>query len=146
MKRRRVSELSRPSIRGPARSAAQVGPAEPTIRQYAPHADGIREWRPLDRRFGAVALTEQISPSIRSVRGWLYPLEHYDKRMEMTVLEQYVELLLVMGSETPVDFESIAAVMREARARLSDDEYDKLLSYKALVESARMGIPAAIPP
>ncbi len=89
-------------------------------------------------------LTESQSPSIRTVRGWLFPLEHYDDTLEMNVLEQYVELLLVMASAKPIDFDSITAVMREAKARLSDDEYERLIAYKALLESARMGISAEL--
>lgn len=81
---------------------------------------------------------------MRTVRGWLFPLEHYDEKLKLNVLEQYTELLLVMGSAKPVDFESVQAVMREARDLLSDDEYAKLLGYKALLETARSGIPAEL--
>jgi len=51
-----------------------------------------------------------------------------------------------MGSRKPVDFESLAAVMREARNRLTDDEYGRLLTYKSLLETARTGIRAEVIP
>jgi len=74
------------------------------------------------------------------------PLEHYDEDLKLNILEQYTELLLVMGSGRAVDYDSVAAVMREARLRLTDDEYGKLLDYKSLIESARTGIRAEIHP
>ncbi|MGQ0796400.1 MAG: hypothetical protein ACT4OI_00835 [Methanobacteriota archaeon] len=116
------------------------------VKSYRPRHDGIREWNPKPSRGGPIALTERASPSIRTVRGWLMPLEYYDENLELNVLEQYTELLLVMGSGKAVDFDSIAAVMREARNRLTDDEYGRLLEYKSLIESARTGIRAEVLP
>lgn len=114
------------------------------VRPFRPRNDGIREVDPKPRRTGAIALTEPASPSIRTVKGWLMPLEHYDENLEMNVLEQYTELLLVMGSGKAIDFESIASVMREARRRLTDEEYGRLLAYKSLIEGSRTGIRAEV--
>jgi len=118
----------------------------PMGKSYRPGSDGIREWEPRSARAGPVAITVRASPSIRTVRGWLMPLEHYDEDLKLNILEQYTELLLVMGSGRAVDYDSVAAVMREARLRLTDDEYGKLLDYKSLIESARTGIRAEIHP
>lgn len=114
------------------------------MKIYRPRTEGIREYDPRPRRNGPVWLTERVSADMRTVRGWLFPLEHYDENLRLNVLEQYTELLLVMGSARPVDFESIAAILREARNRLTDEEYDKLLGYKGLIEAARLGIPAEL--
>ncbi len=129
-----------------ARAHARIPEGLALVKSYRPRNDGIREWDPRTRRAGPVALTERSSPSIRTVRGWLMPLEHYDENLKLNVLEQYTELLLVMGSGKAVDFESVAAVMREARNRLSDEEYGRLLDYKSLIESARTGIGAEVLP
>lgn len=114
------------------------------MKPYRPRSEGIREWEPRPAKGGPVLLTERASPSIRSVKGWLFPLEHYDETLKLNVLEQYVELLLVMASAKPIDFDSIVDIMREARDRLDDEEYGRLLAYKALLESARMGISAEL--
>ncbi len=115
------------------------------MKAYRPHSEGIREWEPRPKtKIGAIMLTERSSASIRSVRGWLFPLEHYDETLKLNVLEQYVELLLVMASAKAVDFDSIRAIMREARDQLNDEEYGRLLAYKALLESARIGISAEL--
>jgi hypothetical protein len=114
------------------------------VKPYRPRSEGIREWQPRSTKGGPIVITERSSPSIRSVRGWLFPLEHYDENLKLNVLEQYVELLLVMASAKPIDFDSIVDIMREARDRLDDEEYGRLLAYKALLESARMGISAEL--
>lgn|GEM_PF-4718807 len=114
------------------------------LKAYRPHQEGIREWNPYARRAGPIMLTERASPSIRTVRGWLFPLEYYDENLKLNLLQQYTELLFLMGSAKNIDFESILDIMREARNRLSDDEYDRLLTYKARLEWARTGIPAEL--
>lgn len=78
------------------------------------------------------------------MQGWLFPLEHYDEKLKLNVLEQYVELLLVMSSGTAVDFDSVRAVMVEARDLLDDGEFERLIGYKALLETARVGIKAEV--
>ncbi len=114
------------------------------MKVFRPDSEGIREVDPKPLRTGPIWLTERTSPTLRTVRGWLFPLEHYDEKIKLNVLEQYTELLLIMGSGKTVDFESIKAVMREARDHLDDDAYDRLMSYKALLETARLGILADV--
>ena len=50
----------------------------------------------------------------------------------------------MMASAKAVDFESIKDIMREARNQLNDEEYGRLLGYKSLLESARIGISAEL--
>ena len=114
------------------------------MKAYRPRSEGIREWEPRRKAAGPIMLTERASVSIRSVRGWLFPLEHYDENLTLNVLEQYTELLLVMASAKPIDFESIRDIMRDARDRLDDEEYGRLLAYKSLLETARVGIKAEL--
>jgi hypothetical protein len=114
------------------------------VRVFRPDTEGIREFDPKPRPSGPIWLTERTSPSIRTVRGWLFPLEHYDERLKLDILDQYVELLLIMGSARAADFESMTALMRQAHGRLDDAQYDRLVGYKALLESARIGIPAEV--
>ena len=129
---------------GPELLHTSPGQADGLVRTYRPNSEGIREWQPRPKTTGAIMLTERSSPSIRSVRGWLFPLEHYDETLKLNLLEQYVELLLVMASARAVDFESIKDIMREARDQLTDEEYGRLLGYKSLLESARVGISAEL--
>ena len=129
---------------GPELLHTTPGQEDRLVKTYRPNSEGIREWQPRPKTTGAIMLTERSSPSIRSVRGWLFPLEHYDENLTLNLLEQYVELLLVMASARAVDFESIKDIMREARDQLTDEEYGRLLGYKPLLESARVGISAEI--
>lgn len=89
-------------------------------------------------------ITERTAPSIRSAVGWLYPLEHYDEKLSLDPLSQYAELLLIMGSRGPVDEESLHSILKEAKDRLKDAEFEKLQGYVDLVMVARVGLPAEI--
>ena len=111
---------------------------------YRPDTEGIREWDPKPRASTAIMLTERVSPSIRTAVGWLFPLEHYDEKLSLDPLSQYAELLLIMGSKGPADLESVQAVLKEAKNRLRDDEYEKLQGYVDLVMVSRLGIPAEL--
>jgi ABC-type transport system involved in cytochrome bd biosynthesis fused ATPase/permease subunit len=100
--------------------------------------DGIREYDPKPNGHRVLVLTERISPSIRTAVGWLYPLEHYDKNLALEPLTQYAQLLLIMGSRGVVDTESLDAIMEQARERLADVEYDRLVGYRDLVMFGRV--------
>jgi len=84
-------------------------------------------------------LTERVSPSIRTTIGWLYPLEHYDRKLSLDPLSQYAELLLLMGSEGEADVDSVRDILTEARNRLTDAEYIRLQGYVALFMVGRGG-------
>lgn len=114
------------------------------MKPYRPGIEGIREWNPYARRSGPIMLTVRVTPSVRTVKGWLFPLEYYDENLKLDVLQQYTELLFLMGSAKNIDFDSIIDIMREAKNRLNDDEYERLLTYKSRLERARSGIPAEI--
>ncbi len=113
-------------------------------RAYRPDSEGIREWDPKPKPSGVIILTEHVSPSIRHAVGWLYPLEHYDQKLTLDPLSQYAELLLIMGSNGSVDFESVHAILHEARNRLTDKDFERLQGYVDLMLIGRVGIPAEV--
>jgi len=86
-----------------------------------------------------IVLTERTSPSIRTTVGWLYPLEHYDRKLSLDPLSQYAELLLLMGSNGSADMDSVRNILLEAQNRLTDPEYERLRGYVDLVMVGRMG-------
>lgn len=104
------------------------------MKVYRPKGEGVREWNPRPARPGAVVVTERLSPSIRTVRGWLLPLEHYDTHLGLSALQQYLELLLVMASKRPVDAASARTVLRQARSNLDDAQYEILLTYRPMYD------------
>ncbi|MEK6988531.1 MAG: hypothetical protein AABX97_10690 [Candidatus Thermoplasmatota archaeon] len=113
-------------------------------RPYRPANEGIREWDPKPRPGNVIMITQRVAPSIRSAVGWLYPLEHYDEKLSLDPLSQYAELLILMGSRGPADFESVRAILIEARDRLNDQEFEKLQGYVDLLMVGRIGIPAEL--
>ncbi len=110
-------------------------------RHYRPANEGIREWDPKPRPGNVIMITERVAPSIRTAVGWLYPLEHYDERLSLDPLSQYAELLILMGSRGPADIQSVRAILKEARDRLSDPEYAKLRGYVDLLMVGRVDVP-----
>ena len=104
------------------------------VKAHRPHNEGIREWDPRPKPNGPVMLTERASSSLRTVRGWLFPLEHYDDSMRLNVVSQYLELLLVMASNRPVDVKSMRSVLRQARDSLDDEQYERLLGYRPMFD------------
>ncbi len=112
-----------------------------TKRSYRSQNEGIREWDPKPGPGNVIMITQRIAPSIRSAVGWLYPLEHYDEKLSLDPLSQYAELLLLMGSKGPADFDSVRAILKEARDRLRDEEFEKLQGYVDLLLVGRIGIP-----
>ncbi len=104
------------------------------MKAFRPRTDGIREADPNPRDVGRILITERASPSIRTVQGWLMPLEHYDNGMSLSPVQQYLELLLVMASKRPVDVASMRTVLRQARNNLDDDQYDHLLGYRTMFD------------
>ena len=110
-------------------------------RHYRSSNEGIREWDPKPRSGGVIMITQRVAPSIRTAVGWLYPLEHYDEKLSLDPLSQYAELLILMGSRGPADLESVRAILKEARGRLSDPEYVKLQEYVDLFLVSRVEIP-----
>lgn len=82
-------------------------------------------------------LTERASSSVRTVRGWLFPLEHYDDGLHLNLVSQYLELLLVMASNRPLDVKSMRTVLRQARDSLDDDQYDRLMGYRPMFDTNR---------
>ncbi len=107
------------------------------MKTYRPKTEGIREVEPRPRGNGRVLITERTSPTIRTVQGWLMPLEHYDERLKLSPLQQYLELLLMMASKRPVDAVSMRTVLRQARNNLDDEQYDRLLQYRPLFDVDR---------
>lgn len=103
-------------------------------RPYRLRDEGIREWDPKPNPHGVVVVTQRVSPSIRTTVGWLYPLERYDEKLSLDPLSQYAELLLIMGSVGAPDTDSVEAILQEARNRLTDHEYDRLLGYVDLLQ------------
>lgn len=107
------------------------------MRAYRPKTEGIREVEPRQKGDGRVLFTERVSPTIRTVRGWLMPLEHYDRDMVLDTVHQYLELLLIMSSRRPVDVASMRLVLRQARNSLDDEQYARLLEYRPMWDAAR---------
>ena len=118
------------------------GKARPPKKPYRPSDEGIREVNPKPKPQRVIVLTERTSPSIRTTVGWLYPLEHYDRKLSMDPLSQYAELLLIMGSNGNPDMASVRDILFEARNRLTDAEYDRLRGYVDLVMLGRPGAPS----
>ena len=104
------------------------------MKVYRPKTDGIREVNPRGQGNGRVLVTERASPTIRTVRGWLMPLEHYDERLRLSLPQQYLELLLMMASKRPVDAASMRTVLRQARNSLDDEQYDSLMAYRTMFD------------
>jgi hypothetical protein len=104
------------------------------MKTYRPKGQGIREVEPRPKGNGRVLITERTSPTIRTVQGWLMPLEHYDERLRLSPLQQYLELLLMMASKRPVDAVSMRTVLRQARNSLDDEQYDRLLEYHPMFD------------
>jgi len=119
------------------------GGKSPPRKSYRTRDEGIREWDPRPKPQGVIVLTERVSPSIRTTVGWLYPLEHYDRRLSLDPLSQYAELLLLMGSDGDADRDSVRDILKEARNRLTDAEYIRLQGYVDLFMVGRSG---ALPP
>jgi len=115
------------------------GKHRPARRPYRTTDEGIREWDPKPRPQGVIVLTERTSPSIRTTVGWLYPLEHYDRKLSLDPLSQYAELLLLMGSDGDADMNSVRDILVEARNRLTDAEYIRLRGYVDLFMVGRAG-------
>ncbi len=104
------------------------------MKAHRPSMDGIREVDPRDPGPGRILLTERASPTIRTVQGWLMPLEHYDQATRLSPLHQYLELLLIMACKRPVDAASMRTVLRQARNSLDDEQFDRLLSYRMMFD------------
>lgn len=104
------------------------------MKAFRPKSQGIREVEPVPKGNGRIFLTERTSPTIRTVQGWLMPLEHYDEGMRLSPLHQYLELLLIMSSKRPVDVASMRTVLRQARNSLDDEQYDRLLDYRPMFD------------
>ncbi len=121
----------------PERSLVQIGLRPPPKRAYRAESEGTRERDPKPRGDSVILITRRISPSIRTAVGWLYPLEHYDETMRLSPAMQYAELLLIMGSNGRPDEDSVRAVLREARNRLDDKQYDRFLGYLDLLVAPR---------
>lgn len=113
-------------------------------KSYRPSSEGIREWDPKPKPGNVIMITERVTPSIRTTVGWLYPLEHYDEKLSLDPLSQYAELLLLMGSRGAVDQESLSAILKEAKDRLRDSEFERLQGYVDLLVVSRIGIPPEI--
>lgn len=104
------------------------------MKTFRPKTEGIREVEPRPTGIGRVLITERTSPTIRTVQGWLMPLEHYDERLRLSPLQQYLELLLMMASRRPVDAPSMRTVLRQARNSLDDEQFYWLLEYRPLFD------------
>ncbi len=127
------------SSNGLDRIPSNGGNHHPPRRPYRTGDEGIREWNPRPKPQGVIVLTERVSPSIRTTVGWLYPLEHYDRKLSLDPLSQYAELLLLMGSGGDADPASVHDILREARNRLTDAEYIRLKGYVELFLVGRSG-------
>ncbi len=108
------------------------------MKAYRPRTDGIREADPRPQATGRVWITERTSPTIRTVQGWLMPLEHYDEGMRLSPLHQYLELLMIMASKRPLDVASMRIVLRQARNTLDDEQYDRLLGYRPMFDVGKV--------
>lgn len=104
------------------------------MKDYRPKASGIREVDPRPSNNGRLFITERSSPSIRTVHGWLMPLEHYDEALHLAPVHQYLELLLIMASRRPIDVPSMRTVLRQARNGLDDEQYERLMSYRVMFD------------
>ena len=127
------------SSSGLERIPTDGGKPRPPKRSYRTSDEGIREWDPRPKPRSVIVLTERTSPSIRTTVGWLYPLEHYDEKLELDPLAQYAELLLLMGSDGNPDMDSVKDILVQARNRLTDREFDQLRGYVDLLMVGRMG-------
>ena len=127
------------SSSGLERIPSNGGKGRPQRRPYRTSDEGIREYDPKPKGQGVIVLTERTSPSIRTTVGWLYPLEHYDRKLSLDPLSQYAELLLLMGSNGSADMDSVRNILLEAQNRLTDPEYERLRGYVDLVMVGRMG-------
>ena len=104
------------------------------MKAYRPKTEGIREVEPRSKGDGRVFVTERASPTIRTVKGWLMPLEHYDETLHLSLTQQYLELLIMMASKRPMDTASMKTVLRQARNSLDDGEFGCLMSYRAMFD------------
>ncbi len=104
------------------------------MKTYRPKTEGIREVEPRPRGSGRVLITERTSPTIRTVQGWLMPLEHYDERLRLSPLQQDLELLLMMASRRPVDAPSMRTVLHQARNTLDDEQFERLMEYRPMFD------------
>ncbi len=104
------------------------------MKAHRPSTEGIREIDPRDPGPGRILLTERTSPTVRTVQGWLMPLEHYDEGGRLSPLHQYLELLLIMASKRPVDVASMRTVLRQARNTLDDEQFERLLGYRTMFD------------
>ncbi len=133
------------SSSGLERIPSNGGRGRPQRRPYRTSDEGIREYDPKPKGQGVIVLTERTSPSIRTTVGWLYPLEHYDRKLSLDPLSQYAELLLLMGSDGDADLDSVRNILTEARNRLTDAEYIRLKGYVDLFMVGRAGPPPPSP-
>ncbi len=105
------------------------------MKAHRPRADGVREIDPKPKpNGGPVLITERVSPTIRTVQGWLMPLEHYDEHLRLNLTQQYLELLIMMASKRPVDAVSMRIVLRQARNSLDDEQYEHLMDYRPMFD------------
>ena len=111
------------------------------MKVYRPKTEGIREVDPTSKGNGRVFVTERSSPTIRTVRGWLMPLEHYDERLRLSLPQQYLELLIMMSSKRPVDAASMKTVLRQARDNLDDEQYASLMGYRTMFDAGHVIVP-----
>ncbi len=107
------------------------------MKALRPTVDGIREVDPRRSGPARVLLTERASPTLRTVQGWLMPLEHYDEDGKLSPLHQYLELLMIMASKRPVDVASMRTVLRQARNNLDDEQFERLMGYRAMFDVGR---------
>ncbi len=112
------------------------------MKAYRAKTQGIREVEPRPKGNGRVLLTERTSPTIRTVQGWLMPLEHYDNGIHLSPLHQYLELLMIMASKRPVDVASMRTVLRQARNSLDDEQFDRLMGYRPMFDAGHKLVPA----
>ena len=130
------------SSSGLERIPSNGGKGRPPRKPYRTTDEGIREYDPKPKPQSVIVLTQRTSPSIRTAVGWLYPLEHYDRKLSLDPLSQYAELLLIMGSNGNPDMDSVKSILVEARNRLTDTEYDQLRGYVDLVMMGQPGAPS----
>lgn len=104
------------------------------MKDYRPKTAGIREVDPWPSNNGRVFITERTSPSIRTVQGWLMPLEHYDETLHLAPVHQYLELLLIMSSRRPLDVVSMRTVLRQARNSLDDEQFERLMGFRVMFD------------
>ncbi len=107
------------------------------MKSFRPRTEGIREVEPRPKANGRIFLTERSSPTIRTVQGWLMPLEHYDETARLSPVQQYLELLWIMSSKRPVDLASMRTVLRQARDSLDDEQFARLMGYRPVFDAGR---------